>query len=143
MTRRHSRTPAVLTHDQQVALVRAADNDPGVRSVIETLLGKSWESMTFQQKVAAGCEYEEVGYALGAYAGAARGRRDAESAAEQIRHGVTLEDRNSVLEDQVSLLREELAAAKAQIHALRTSHVARKAEKARAVHSGEPESVTV
>lgn len=141
-TRRHSRTPMVLTDTNRRVMIAAADANPDLRAHIETLIGKAWASLTADQKVGALTEFEEVGYAAGSLAGAARGLSALESAAAQRRGDVSLADKVALLEEQVRAKDEELAAkaallaaAEKDVRTVRSRRTAEHAKPALVVHS--------
>jgi FMN phosphatase YigB (HAD superfamily) len=107
--RRHSRTPMVLTKDQQETLVKAADRDAATRERLERTFGVVWQNTTFQERLQLLHRLQEEGYALGSLAGALRGAREFDREITLREYGVDTEDRARQLEEQVAMLHEQLA----------------------------------
>lgn len=107
--RRHSRTPQVLTKDQQEALVKAADTDSAMRERLEAALGVVWSNLNFGQRLQALREMQETGYSAGSIAGALRGIRDLDREVELKTHGMSIEDRVLVAEERIRVLEAEVA----------------------------------
>lgn len=135
MTRRHSRTPLVLTDSDRRVMVAAADANADLRSHIETLIGKPWDTLTGDQKIGALRQFEEVGFAAGSLAGAARGLRALETAASERRGDVSLADKVALLEEQLAAKNERVAALETDNKTLRASATRSRAKGAMAVHS--------
>lgn len=136
MSRRLSRgTPAMLSIDEQETFIKALDASPSLARQVETIIGQKLDALTYQQKVAAVSQYQEVGRALAAFNAAARSQRDTHNLAADIRGEVALADRVAQLEaDNEKLRQDRDRAIKAQQAAIRKSS-ARTAEPAMAVHS--------
>jgi hypothetical protein len=127
----------VLTETSRRTMIAAADKNPALRTNIETVLGVAWDSLTADQKIGALTEHEEVGYAVRSVAAAADGFRALERAAQEVRDDVSLADRVSLLEEQISAKDQTVARLENDNRRLRGELAAAKATGAMAVHSGE------
>lgn len=107
--RRHSRTPLMLTQDEQKIMVAAADDDPRIREFVERAFGVSWTGLPMQKKLQLVHDLDERGRVLGALAGAVRGHRDFEHEVTLYRDELAAEDKVRLLEEQVQTLKDEKA----------------------------------
>lgn len=105
--RRHSRTPQVLTREQQETYVQTAQANPRIREQLERILGKSTTTMSFQEIVRGVHDIQERGYVEGSLAGAINGSMDLARALDRRDLGIETHDRLIMLEQQNADLREE------------------------------------
>lgn len=134
-TRRHSKTPLVLTEHSRKVAIEAAGRDQRLRENIETVLGVKWDSLTDRDKLGSLTEFEEVGFAARSIAAAADGYRALEKASDEVRYGVSVEDRLQMVEGENERLRAQLAESEIQREKLRMQIVELTAQPAAAVHS--------
>ena len=124
--RRQSRTPAVLTRDQQEYLVKTAETNPALLEKLERFTKTEWSKLTFQQKVKAIGDMQEEGYALGSLAGALRGIDDFDHELDKRDFGLEVNDRLLMLEQENSELRETVADLRRQLGTAETEATPRK-----------------
>ena len=115
MTRRISRTPALLGTREQEAFVRALERYPDLQKNVEILTGRPISEMSFQEKVAACSDYAEMGAGAAALAAAGRAVNevnrlagavlDEEATAEKLRRA---EQREAELAEENAQLRNRL-----------------------------------
>lgn len=108
----------MLSVREQEDLVRCLDGDPELREAVETLSGKSFADMTFQEKVYALAHIQETGRGAAVLAASFRSIRDVRDLAAAARGDIELSDRITLLEtavesrdEEITRLREELRAA--------------------------------
>jgi len=128
----------MLTKDEQERLARFLDSHPEFNEAVETLSGRKLGAMTFQERVAAIHEILEAGRGSAALVAAFRAQRDLQNLAADVRGEVGLADQLTLREQEVMQLREKLARTEEQAKRNRADAVSARAEKARAVNSGEP-----
>lgn len=99
-------------------MVGCLDANPDMREAVETLAGKNFKDLTFQEKVYALAQIQESGRGAAVLAASFRAQRDLRNLAAEHRGEIELSDRITLLETQVesrdeeiTRLREELRAA--------------------------------
>lgn len=106
--RRHSRTPLMLSIEEQKILVLAADNNPRLRESIERLFGVKWADLSMQQKIRLIHDFDEAGRAAGALAGAVEGHRNLERQVALYNDELATEDKLRLAEEQIQTLKDEI-----------------------------------
>jgi DNA-binding transcriptional MerR regulator len=92
--------------------------------LLERLFGVVWQNLTFQERLQHIHRLQEHGYELGSMAGALRGKREFAREVELRLHGIDTEDRLAQAEEQISVLREQLAERDATIKELMSARAA-------------------
>jgi len=100
MQNRISRTPALLTKEQQETFLAMLDSSEQLRCDVETVMGVKLDALNLQQRIRALQAYQNVGYGLAALNGAHRAVRETKAAAEAIRGDIAATDRLVIVESE-------------------------------------------
>ncbi len=102
----------MLTVAEQEGLIRQIETNADLRGKVETLLGRSIDTMTFGEKLQAISDYMELGRSLQPFNQSARAQRDLANLAADHRGETSLADKVATLEAKNDALVQELASTK-------------------------------
>lgn len=120
--------PYVMSSADKQNFLRALDLDPDLREDVETLLGVELSSLTEDERITALRDYEDANFGTAQLAQMAKARNDLHREAARKRGDLEardqmalLEEKNTILQEQVETLANELAEERGQAPRRRTT----------------------